>query len=52
MTTEKTQEEMTVSEKIRKRVFQLEQYNLAQREFSASQMEDKIRKIIEEEVGK
>lgn len=52
MTNEIKKPELTTNDKIRKRVLDLERYNLAQREFTNSEMEDKIRKIIEEEVGK
>lgn len=52
MLNEKTKTEQEIKDNIQKRVLRLERYNLIQKEFSAQVMEDKIRKIIEEEVGK
>ena len=44
--------ELETRERIKKRVLQLERYNIIQREFTAPEMEEKIKRIIEEEVGR
>lgn len=41
--------EREIRKKIFKRIFQLEKYNYANKEFTSSEMVSKIQKIIEEE---